>query len=78
MFSFLFKAKATYFFVVRAVAKIISGRLIDKMIIIVSVRVDTSKKYIGHRVKETYTIISTQVTHKTNHISLLCDSIIMY
>ena len=37
-------------------------------------RVDTSKnKNFDHRIKETCAIMSTQVTCKTNHISLLCD-----
>ena len=29
---------------------------------------------IDHRVKETYAIMSTEVTYETDHISLLCDS----
>ena len=47
------------------------GWLVGKiMIIILSFRVGTSKnKNIDHRVKETYAIMSTQVTCETNHIS---------
>ena len=31
---------------------------------------------IDHGVKETYAIMSTEVTYETDHISLLCDSTI--
>ena len=45
--------------------------------IIGSVKVNTSKnKNIDHRVIETCTIVSTQVTYRTDSISLLCDSTI--
>ena len=43
-------------------------------IIILSFRVGTSKnKNIDHRVKETYAIMSTQVTYEVDYISLLRD-----
>ena len=49
-----------------------SGRLVDKIIMIPSFRVDISKNNsIDHRVKETCAIMSTQVTCETDHISLL-------
>ena len=50
------KTKATSFFVVQAVGRIISGRSVGKIIIIIilSVRVGKSKnKNINHRGKET-------------------------
>ena len=49
------KAKATSFFVVQAVGRIISGRSVGKIIIIIlSLRVGKSKnKNINHRGKET-------------------------
>ena len=44
-------------------------------IIIPSFRVGISKnKSIDDRVKEACAIVSTQVTYETDHISLLCDS----
>ena len=62
------KPKATRFFVVRAVGRIISGQSIGK-IIILRFRVGTSKnKNIDHGVKETCAIKSTQ---EIDHISLL-------
>ena len=59
-------------FVVRAVGKIISGRSVAKIIIIIlSFGVVTSKNQnIDHRVKETCAITSTQVTYETYHIYL--------
>ena len=48
--------KTTYFFVVRAVRRIVSGQLVGKIIIIIilSFRVGTSKNInIDHQVKET-------------------------
>ena len=52
------------------------GWLVSKiMIIILSFRVSTSEnKNIDHGVKETWAIISTQVTYETEHMSLLFDS----
>ena len=48
-----------------------SGRSVSKIIIILSLRVGISKnKNIDHQVKET----CAQVTHETNHISVLCHS----
>ena len=48
-----------------------SGRLVDKIIMILSFRVGISKNNsIDHRVKETCAIMSTQVTCETDHISL--------
>ena len=50
------KVKTTYFFVVRAVRRIVSGQLVGKIIIIIilSFRVGTSKNInIDHQVKET-------------------------
>ena len=45
------------------------------IIIIISFRVGTTKnKNIAHQIKETCAIMSTQVTHETDDISLLCDS----
>ena len=45
--------------------------------IILSFRIGTSKnKNIEHGVKETCPIISTQVTYKIDHVSLLQDSTI--
>ena len=63
-------------FVLQAVGRIISGRLVGKTIIIIlSFKVGTSKnKNIDHEVQDTCAIISTQVTYETDHISLLCDS----
>ena len=47
--------KATYFFVVWAVRRILSGHLVGKIIIILSFRVGTSNNAnIDHQVKETY------------------------
>ena len=50
-----------------------SGRSVGKiMIIILSFWIGTSKnKNIDHRVKESYTIMSIQVTCETDHVSLL-------
>ena len=60
MFTNVLKAETTYFFVVRAVGRIISSRSVGK-IIIVSFRVHISKnKNIDHRAKETCAIMSTQ------------------
>ena len=68
------KAKATYFFAVQTVERIISGWSVGKIIIILSFRISTSKnKNADHRVKETCAIRSIQVTYETNHIFLLCD-----
>ena len=66
------------FFVVRAVERIISGRSVGKIIMILSFRVGTSKNTnIEHRVKETCDIMSTQVTYyEIDHISLLRNSTI--
>ena len=48
-----------------------SGRLVDKIIMILSFRVGISKNNsIDHRVKETCAIMSTQVTCETDNISL--------
>ena len=48
---------------------------VGKTIIILSFRVGTSNnKNIDHRVKETCSIMSTQVTEGTDHISVLCHS----
>ena len=56
--------------------RIISGQLVSKITMIPSFRVDTSKnKNIDHRIKKTCADMSTQVTHETNYISLLHDSI---
>ena len=50
------------------------GRSVGKMIIL-SFSVGTYKnKNIDHRVKETCTIMSTQVAHESKRISLLRDS----
>ena len=48
-----------------------SGRSVGKIkIIMLSFRVGTSKnKNVDHRVKETYAVMSTQVTCETNHVS---------
>ena len=52
-----------------------SGWSVGKMIITLSFRVGISKnENIDWWLKETYAIMSTQVTYETNHISLLCDS----
>ena len=66
-----YKAKASSFFVVRAVGRIISGRSVGKiLIIILSFKVGTSKtKDTDHRVKETCATMSIQVTYETDHIS---------
>ena len=51
---------------------IMLGRSVSKIIIIVSFWVATSKtKNIDHRVKETYAIMSAQVTCETDHISTM-------
>ena len=49
-----------------------SGRSVGRIIIIiVSFQFGTSKKKnIDHRAKETFAIMSTQVTYETDHISL--------
>ena len=49
------------------------GRSVGKIIIIIlSFRVGTFRnKSIDHQVKETFAVISTQVTCETEHISLL-------
>ena len=69
-------AKATSFFVVREVGRITLGGSVSKiLIIILSFRVGSSKnKNADHRVKETDAIMSIQVTHETDLISLLRDS----
>ena len=48
-----------------------SGRSVGKIkIIMLSFRVGTSKnKNVDHRVKETYAVMSTQVTCEANHVS---------
>ena len=63
-------------FVVRAVERIISGRLLGKIIIkILSFKGGISKnKNIDHRVKETCAIMSAQVTYETDHFSVLRHS----
>ena len=69
------KAKATSFFVVRLVKRIISDRPVGKIIIIPSFSVGLSEnKNIDNGVKETSAIISTQVTYEIDHISLFQDS----
>ena len=71
------QAKATQFFVVRAVGRIILGQPVSKILIILSFSISTSKnKNTNHRVKEFCAIMSIQVTYETNHISLICDSAI--
>ena len=68
-------AKATYFFIVRTVGRIVSGRSVSKIIIIPSFRIGISKsKNIDHRVKETCAIMSTQIANGIDHISALCHS----
>ena len=71
-----YKTKATQFFVVWAVRIIILGQLVGKILIaILSFRVGMSKnKNTDHRINGTCAIMSIQVTYKTNHVSLLCDS----
>ena len=61
------------FFAVWAVRKIISRRLVGKIIIItLSFRVCISKnKNIDDRVKKTYAMILAQVIYEIDHISLL-------
>ena len=70
--NYLPKANTTWFFVVQAVGRIISGWPVGKIIIIIlSFRVGTSKnKKINHGVRETCAIMSTQVMYEINHISL--------
>ena len=59
------KAKATSVFVIRAVVRIISGRSVGNiMIIILRFRVSASKNKI--LIKETYAIISIQVICETD------------
>ena len=61
------------FFVVWAVARIISGRSDGKIVIILSFWIGTSKnKNIDHRSKEACAIMTRQVTYETDYISLLC------
>ena len=51
------------------------GRSVKIIIIILSFRVGTfENKNNDHRVREICTILSTQVTYETDHISFLCDS----
>ena len=61
------KAKANYFFIVWAVERIVSGRSVGKIIIIIlSFWVSTSKnKNIDHRVKETYVIFGLPIQNRT-------------
>ena len=61
------KAKANYFFIVWAVGRIVSGRSVGKIIIIIlSFWVSTSKnKNIDHRVKETYVIFGLSIQNRT-------------
>ena len=71
MEEFSTKVTATYFFVVRAVSRIISGWSVGK-IIILNFRVGTSNnENIGHHVEETCATMSTQVTYEIYHVSLL-------
>ena len=58
-----------------AVGRIISAHLVGKIILVIlSFRIDTSKnKNNDYRVKETCTIMSTQFTYETDHLSLLRD-----
>ena len=51
------------------------SRSVKIIIIILSFRVGTfENKNNDHRVREICTILSTQVTYETDHISFLCDS----
>ena len=61
------KAKANYFFIAWAVGRIVSGRSVGKIIIIIlSFWVSTSKnKNIDHRVKETYVIFGLPIQNRT-------------
>ena len=71
MEEFSTKVTATYFFVVGAVSRIISGWSVGK-IIILNFRVGTSNnENIGHHVEETCATMSTQVTYEIYHVSLL-------
>ena len=72
------KVKATLFFVVQAVERIISGWLVGKIIILIlNFRFGLSKsKNIDDGVKETCAIMLRKVTYEVNHISLLWDSTI--
>ena len=64
------KAKVTSVFVIRAVVRSISGRLVGNiMIIILRFRVSASKNKI--LIKEICAIISIQVIYETDQISLL-------
>ena len=67
------KVKATLFFVVQAVERIISGWSVGKIIILIlNFRFGLSKsKNIDDGVKETCAIMLTKVTYEVNHISLL-------
>ena len=61
----------------QAARRIILGRLIGKIIIILSFRVDTSKnKNIDLVKKNTRAIRLTHVIYETDHVSLLQDSTI--
>ena len=74
----LYWVKATQYFVLWVVRRSFLGQLVGK-ITILSFRVGMSKnKNIDHQVKETFAIISTQVTYEINHISLLCDSVMSH
>ena len=58
------KTKTTSFFVVRAVGKIISGCLVNKIIVLLSFRVGPSKNN---------KVSIMEVTYERDHNSLLCD-----
>ena len=78
MWRKFYKAKATKLFVVRAVGRIMSGPSVCKIIRInPGFRFSLSKnKNIDHLVKETYPIMSTQVTKLTspNRLLLSCTT----
>ena len=51
------------------------GQSVDRIIIILNFVVGISKnKSIDHRIKETCTIMSTQIAYEIHHISVLCHS----
>ena len=71
------KVKATLFFVGQAVERIISGRSVGKIILILNFRFGLSNsKNIDDGIKETCATMLTKGTYEVNHISLLWDSTI--
>ena len=78
MWSFCYQqALKGYFFVARAVEKIISSQSVGKIvIIIISFSLSKNKNIVDNVGKETCAIMPTQITYEIDYISLLEDSTI--